>query len=82
MRKMSVPRYCDDCLREKNCFVKVGLEGLKIMDCTNKISDAPQNIAEAGDTAHNNRMPKCCDGGLLNVSGSTSAYGSCMQFRS
>jgi hypothetical protein len=56
MRKMRVPAYCDDCLREKNCFVKVGLEGLKIVDCTNKISNAPQNIVEAGDTAHNSRV--------------------------
>ena len=55
MRKMRVPQYCDDCERQKNCFVKAGLEGLKIVDCTNKLSTAPQKIAEAGDTCPQQR---------------------------
>ena len=50
MRKMRVPQYCDDCERQKNCFVKAGLEGLRIVDCMNKLSTAPLKTVEAGDT--------------------------------
>ena len=52
MRKMRVPAFCDDddCDKRQNCFVKNSLEGIRIVDCTNKNYVAPQESEEAGDT--------------------------------
>ena len=55
MRKMRVPQYCDDCERKENCFVKNSLEGIRIVDCTNKNYVAPQESEEAGDTCPQQR---------------------------
>jgi hypothetical protein len=48
MRKMRVQAFCDDCNKRQNCFVKQSLEGIKIVECTNKNYVAPQESEEAG----------------------------------
>jgi len=55
MRKMRIPAFCDDCDKRQNCFVKQSLEGIKIVECTNKNYVAPKESEEAGDTCPQQR---------------------------